>query len=58
MYQTRDTLLKYKKALEEQNHPLKKDIKKHSHGARCTFPDYECSANCKYKEIKSLTRKI
>lgn len=58
MYQTRDTLKKYIKALENSNSYLLEDAKKHSHGARCTFPDYDCSSNCKYKEIKSLTRKI
>ena len=58
MYQSRDILQKYKKALEEKQYPLKDDIIKYSHGARCTFPDFDCSANCKFKEIKSLTRKI
>ncbi len=58
MRQTRDTLLEYKKALEEKNHPLKEDIEKYSHGARCTFPDFTCTSDCEFKEGKTLTRKI
>ena len=58
MLQTRDTLLKYKKALEEANNPLAKDIEKYSHGARCTFPDFDCTSDCKFKEGKILVRKI
>ena len=58
MRQTKATLEEYKKALEEKNHPLAKDIEKYSHGARCTFPDFKCSSDCKFKEGKILTRKI
>ena len=58
MLQTRETLLKYKKALEDSNNPLAIDIEKYSHGARCTFPDYTCSSDCGFKEGKNLTRKI
>jgi len=58
MNQTRETLLKYKKALEEANHPLASDIEKYSHGARCTFPDFVCSSDCKFGEGKRLIRKI
>ena len=58
MRQTRDTLLDYKKALEEKNHPLASDIIKYSKGARCTFPDYTCASDCDFKEGKSLIRKI
>lgn len=58
MLQTRETLLKYKKALEESNSPLAKDIEKYSHGARCTFPDFNCSSDCKFNEGKTLIRKI
>ena len=58
MLQTKETLLKYKKALEESNSPLAQDIEKYSHGARCTFPDFDCSSDCKFKEGKTLTRKI
>ena len=58
MLQTKETLLKYKKALEESNNPLAQDIIKYSHGARCTFPDYQCQKDCGFKEGKILTRKI
>lgn len=58
MLQTRKTLLHYQKKLEEKNHPLAQDIEKYSHGARCTFPDFYCSSDCKFKAGKTLTRKI
>lgn len=58
MNQTKETLLKYKKTLEDAKNPLAEDIKRYSHGARCTFPDYYCSNDCKFKEGKQLIRKI
>ena len=58
MMQTRDTLLKYKEGLEKSGHPLANDIVKYSRGARCTFPDFDCSSDCKKKKKKTLTRKI
>lgn len=58
MLQTRKTLLKYKKSLEESNSYLAENIEKYSHGARCTFPDFKCSADCKFIEGKRLIRKI
>ena len=58
MLQTKETLLKYKKALEDSNSPLAKDIEKYSHGARCTFPDFRCTSDCKFIEGKKLIRKI
>lgn len=58
MRQTRETLLKYKKALEESNNPLAEDIKKYSNGARCTFPDFDCASDCKFAEGKTLARRI
>lgn len=56
--QTKETLLKYKKALERSGHLLASDIEKYSHGARCTFPDFCCTSDCKFKEGKTLIRKI
>ena len=56
--QTRATLLRYKKALEESGSPLAQDIQKYSHGARCTFPDFDCTSDCKFTEGKKLVRKI
>lgn len=58
MLQTKETLLKYKKALEEIKSPLAQDIEKYSKGARCTFFDFDCSKDCKFKEGKTLVRKI
>lgn len=58
MAQTKFTLLKYKKALKESNHPLASDITLYSKGARCTFPDYNCANDCKFAEGKKLLRKI
>ena len=58
MLQTRNTLLKYKEALENTNNPLAEDILKYSHGARCTFPDFKCPNDCNFKEGKTLVRKI
>jgi len=58
MKTTRNTLLKYKEALEVSNHPLASDIVKYSKGSRCTFPNYTCLSDCKFKEGKILTRKI
>lgn len=56
--QTRDTLLKYKKELEEIDNPLAEDINKYSRGARCTFPDFTCQSDCNFKEGKILKRRI
>lgn len=56
--QTRATLLRYKKALEESGSPLAQDIQKYSHGARCTFPDFDCTSDCKFTEGKKLVRRI
>lgn len=58
MLQTRETLLKYKEALEKSNRRLAMDIEKYSHGARCTFVDFDCSSDCKFKEGKTLSRRI
>lgn len=58
MLQTKENLIKYKKELEKNNSPLALDIKKYSHGARCTFPDFCCAEDCKFKEGKTLIRKI
>ncbi len=58
MNQTRRTLSKYKEALEQNKHPLAKDIASYSKGARCTFPDYKCPKDCGFAEGKRLIRKI
>lgn len=58
MHQTRDTLARYKKYLEEHNNALASDIIKYSHGPRCTFPDYECPSDCKLGPVKKLDRRV
>ena len=58
MHQTRDTLLKYKDELERKEHPLKDNVKQYTLGARCTFKDFKCTSNCKFKEGIDLSRKI
>ena len=58
MAQTKLTLTKYQAALEKSNNPLASDIEKYSHGARCTFPDYDCPSSCGFSEGIQLKRKI
>ena len=58
MRQTKETLIKYKDYLEKHNNPLSNDIIKYTHGARCTFPDFTCTEDCKFPEGKRLIRKI
>ena len=58
MEQTRDTLLRYKEELERKEHPLSEKVKQYSLGARCTFKDFKCTSNCKFKEGIDLSRKI
>ena len=58
MIQTKEILNNYKKSLENTNHPLAKDIVKYTKGARCTFLDFKCCNDCKFKEGKLLTREV
>ena len=58
MHQTRDTLARYKKYLEDHNNALASDIVKYSHGPRCTFFDYECPSDCKLGPVKKLDRRV
>ena len=58
MQQTKATLLQYKDALKKSGSPLYEDIEKHSHGARCTFPDYDCLSPCGFDEGINLKRHI
>ncbi len=58
MDQTKETLLKYQQYLQKTSSPLLQDIERRTHGARCTFPDYDCPRDCKWKEGKTLVRKI
>ena len=56
--QSRETLMKYKDALEKSGHPLAEDIKNYTKGARCTFKDFTCTADCGFAEGKTLKRLI
>ena len=57
MRSTRDTLLKYKGVLEQNNNYLKDDIKKYIKGARCTF-GFNCTQKCNFKKGITLEREI
>ena len=50
--------MKYKDALEKSGHPLAEDIKNYTKGARCTFKDFTCTADCGFAEGKTLKRLI
>ena len=58
MRQTRKTLEEYYNNLSPNCSLTKEDIKKYLKGARCTFSDYNCDSDCKFKEGKTLKRKI
>lgn len=58
MLKTREILEKYEQALKLKNHQLKNEILNYMNGARCTFPDYRCLSNCKFKEGINLKRRI
>jgi hypothetical protein len=56
--QEKNTLLKYRSELAKRGSPLAEKLDAYNRGARCTFPDYECHQDCKFKEGKMLVRKI
>ncbi len=56
--QTRELLMQYKRELDRREHPLASDIEKYTKGARCTFPDFNCSSPCHFAEGVALKRKI
>lgn len=58
MNKTKEILHNYSNYLNETNNPLAKDIKKYLKGARCTFKDFVCTSDCKFKAGKLLYRKI
>lgn len=58
MIQTKETLDKYKESLDKNKHHLAKDISNYTRGARCTFKDYSCARDCKFKDGKTLSRSI
>ena len=56
--QASTTMHTYYDALVENGSYLAEDLEKYTHGARCTFPDFECTQKCGFAEGVSLTRKI
>lgn len=58
MNKTKEILHNYSDYLNETNNILAKDIKKYLKGARCTFKDFVCTSDCKFKAGKLLDRKI
>lgn len=54
--QTKETLNKI--IANTENQEVLKKLENYTHGARCTFSDYTCLNDCKFKEGKTLTRKI
>ncbi len=58
MKQTLLTMKEYEKALTAKDHYLAEDIQKYMHGARCTFPDFDCTQCCNFNEGITLQRKI
>ena len=47
--QTRATLKKYMENVQDDER-IYDQLEKYSHGSRCTFPDYKCSAHCGFPE--------
>lgn len=58
MLQTKATLTDYYNELKSAGHELANDMEQYTHGARCTFPDFNCNKPCKFEEGIKLTRKI
>lgn len=58
MLQTKNTLNEYYNALVSKKSDLANDMKKYTYGARCTFPDFKCCEQCKFKEGINLSRKV
>lgn len=59
---TKEVLNKYVDALSQSSstndRKIYEELLKYTHGARCTFPGFECTSDCKFKEGKLLIRKI
>ena len=59
---TKEVLTKYVNTLKASKSPndqkIYAELVKYSHGSRCTFPNFTCPSECKFKEGISLTRKI
>lgn len=59
---TKEVLSKYintlSKSASENDKKIYDELIKYSHGARCTFPGFTCTSECKFKEGINLSRKI
>lgn len=55
---TKETLIRYRDALKGVNNDLYEKILQYDHGARCTFPDFHCTNDCKFSAGKKLVRRI
>ena len=59
---TKQTLNRYVEALSKStsvnDKKIYEELLKYTHGARCTFPGFICTEQCKFKEGMQLTRKI
>lgn len=55
---TNDILNAYQNELAKANHPRAEELATYQKGARCTFNDYKCTNNCKFKEGINETRQI
>lgn len=59
---TKETLAKYVEALSkstsENDKKIHEELLKYTHGARCTFPGFECPQPCMFQEGMNLSRKI
>ena len=57
MEQTKETLNKYMKAVENQK-TIYEYLLPYSNGARCTFPGWKCNAPCVFGGKEAMNRKI
>lgn len=59
---TKQTLNRYIEVLSKStsvnDKKIYEELLKYTHGARCTFPGFTCTEQCKFKEGMQLTRKI
>lgn len=56
--QTNLILKKYVEELRAKNHPRAEELAQYTKGARCTFPGYQCTSPCGFKEGINETRLI
>ena len=56
--QTKEILNEYLATVKVTDSDLYEEMEPYSHGARCTFPDYECPQPCGFNEGITLKRRI